>query len=516
MPVWPHPKRNEVIMPMASAARGAARLRYTEDFLTALSAYALFGAAVTGIVVYTAAPGTDLAVAQQPYWGVAKWFILDVHVVLSFCAVIGVPLVLLLKVLRRARPAQPRRWKRVAAAALGLLAGYLITNYTLEEHPILVETIRATDYPSSRAPDQITLTWAGDPQTTQAVQWRSGEAAQVGRLRYRPMDTADWQTADAATEPWQAHNLANDISVLRHTVLLTGLAPGTTYEYQVAHDPGWTGARTFRTAPAQPEPFSFIYLGDSQQGLLEFGALLENVAAAEPDAAFYIHAGDLVNRGCDRDDWDVFFHATRNVFDRYAVMPAIGNHDDCDPLDPRLYRAFLALPENGSDALPPEHSYHFTYGGAFFAVLNSNKEIAEQAPWLEAVLAASDARWKFLMWHHPAYASKEHRDNAEVRRHWVPLADKYDVDMVFQGHDHAYLRTKPMRDNAIVDSYEEGIPYIVSTSGTKFYEQMDRDYIEVGFEEVPTYQVIRIDGGTLTYEARDTAGQVVDAFTLTE
>jgi hypothetical protein len=41
-------------------------------------------------------------------------------------------------------------------------------------------------------------------------------------------------------------------------------------------------------------------MGDAQNGLDSWGKLAHQSHAAEPDAAFYIMAGDLVNRGNER------------------------------------------------------------------------------------------------------------------------------------------------------------------------------------------------------------------------
>ena len=94
-----------------------------------------------------------------------------------------------------------------------------------------------------------------------------------------------------------------------------------------------------------------------------------------------------------------------------------------------------------------------------------------------------------MAYHHPAYSSAPNRDNAKVRDHWTPLFDKYHVDLALQGHDHAYLRTHPMKDQKPVASPAEGTVYIVSVSGTKYYEQAERDYTHTGLTKVSTYQV---------------------------
>ena len=99
---------------------------------------------------------------------------------------------------------------------------------------------------------------------------------------------------------------------------------------------------------------------------------------------------------------------------------------------------------------------------------------------------------------------------------WTPLFDKYHVDLALQGHDHAYLRTYPMKDKKRVGSAAEGTIYLVSVSGTKFYEQGKHDYTEFGMTNVATYQLldITIEEDRLVYKAYDIDGKVRDEFVI--
>ena len=278
----------------------------------------------------------------------------------------------------------------------------------------------------------------------------------------------------------------------------------------------WSEPSTFTTAPAGTEPFKFVYMGDAQNGLDSWGNLVRNAYAKEPDAAFYIMAGDLVNRGNERDDWDSFFHNAAGVYDCRQLVPAIGNHEDQGELGPLMYLALFDLPDDGPAGIEPERAYAFEYSNALFVILDSNLPAASQTEWLEEQLANTKATWKFVVYHHPAYSSGPRRDNPEVRALWGALFDKYHVDLALQGHDHAYLRTWPMRDQKRVDSLSEGTIYIVSVSGTKYYEQGEFDYTEFGMTNVSTYQVldIQIEGKQLTYKAYDAEGDVRDEFVI--
>jgi hypothetical protein len=388
----------------------------------------------------------------------------------------------------------------------------------------LLNLFRATPHPSSRRPDHIVLTWNGDPRTTQAIQWRtspavgSGYVAYVKKLDFAPPGTLPWRTLEASPPTRLTDKyLLNDPLVHRFTVELTDLTPGTTYLYRVGDGSpdGWTAFAEFTTAPARPVPFAFVYMGDAQNGLDTWGKLLHNAHYARPDAAFYVMAGDLVNRGAERDDWDSFFQNALGVFDRRPLVPVLGNHE-CQGGKPKFYLQQFALPRNGPTGLEPERVYAFEYSNALLVVLDSNLDPAKQTAWLDDQLGSSRATWKFVSYHHPAYSSHPTRDNKKLRELWTPLFDKHHVDLVLQGHDHAYLRTYPLKGSQRVGSPREGTVYIVSVSGTKFYSQDPRAYTEFGLTNVATYQVldIRIDGNRLLYRAYDTDGKLRDELVI--
>ena len=120
------------------------------------------------------------------------------------------------------------------------------------------------------------------------------------------------------------------------------------------------------------------------------------------------------------------------------------------------------------------------------------------------------------MYKRQVYASRKKRDNLPLQRHWVPIFDKHHVDVVFQGHDHTYIRTHPMKDNHRADSAQDGTYYIVSVSGDKFYDQESREDYAVARTNLPTFQVIDIDpaSGRLKYRSMTESADTVDAFEI--
>jgi acid phosphatase type 7 len=396
--------------------------------------------------------------------------------------------------------------------------GYTLlqTSFDQRDDARVRDVFRWTDHPASDRPDQIVLTWNSDPQTSQTIQWRTSHRIKNGIVRYAKKSEIDAKTGraielEAKSQPLHTRLIVNDPVVRRHSVTLTNLEPGTTYRYAVGDGTprNWSGTSEFTTAPASEVPFSFIYMGDAQNGLYRWGALLRQAYLSSADAAFYLVAGDIVDRGHERDDWDTFFYNTRGVFDRRTFIPVLGNHD-CLGGHPTLYMKFFSLPKNGPPKVEKERAYSFRYSNALFVVLDSNLEPETQTAWLEQQLATNKATWKFVSFHHPAYSSDPDRDNKKIRELWAPIFEKHSVDFVLQGHDHAYLRTHPMKNGAPVDSAVRGTTYIVSVSGTKMYDQRQHNYTARGMTNVPTYQLFQIAGAHLTYRAHDIDGKLRD------
>jgi hypothetical protein len=405
--------------------------------------------------------------------------------------------------------------------------GYTLlqTQFDRRDAARIREVFRWTAHPALSTPDQIVLTWSADPRTTQTIQWRTSDRVRKGVVRYakksdinpptphspRPLEVA------AISEPIVTRFIVNDPVNRHHTATLTHLEPGTTYLYSVGDGTShnWSPPAEFTTAPAGPKSFSFVYMGDAQNGLDRWGTLLKNAFRSRPDAAFYIMAGDLVNRGADRDDWDDLLYNSHGVYNRRPLVPAIGNHE-CQAGRPELYLRLFDLPKNGPPNVEKERAYSFEYSNALFVILDSNLDPASQSSWLEQQLANTRATWKFVVYHHPAYSPAVERDNPDIRKLWGSIFDKYHVDLALQGHDHSYLRTYPMKHEKRVGSPAEGTIYIVSVSGTKMYEQDKRDYTEFGMTNVATYQVldIQIHGNRLIYRAHDTDGKLRDSFII--
>lgn len=381
-----------------------------------------------------------------------------------------------------------------------------------------------THVPSTRTPDQVIISFGNDPATELVWGWRTAPevAGSVVKLRTK-RSSPDERIVTGTSSVLSTRDVLNDPQTRRHSVHVHGLESDTIYEYSVGDgtERGMSPWKTVRTGPRSGGDFALMYLGDPQCGLERWGKLLADAHKRRPDVGAILIAGDLVDRGNERTNWDHFFLRAAGVFARVPVMPSVGNHEYLDQ-GPRLFRTFFDLPQNGPYDIDTDLVYRFEYADAFVAVLDSTLAVSDssmarkQAEWLDAALANTRRTWKLVMFHHPVYASHPTRENPGLRDAWVPVFDRHHVDLVLQGHDHAYLRTYPMRGNQRVASAREGTVYIVSVSGDKYYDQNPRDHTEVGFTHVSTYQTIDINAhhNQLLYRSWDESGREVDRFAI--
>jgi tartrate-resistant acid phosphatase type 5 len=64
------------------------------------------------------------------------------------------------------------------------------------------------------------------------------------------------------------------------------------------------------------------------------------------------------------------------------------------------------------------------------------QDVPKQLAWFKAALAASTARWKIVIGHHPIYSGGGHGDTPELIENILPLLHEHKVQAYFNGHDH--------------------------------------------------------------------------------
>lgn len=379
---------------------------------------------------------------------------------------------------------------------------------------------------STEKPDNIVLVPSFDMSTSQSIVWRTSPSITDGVVQFAR--AADYpkiiSETDAIMTILTSEELKSNETIHCYSAVMTELLPATTYTYRVGSKKRnlWSEHHTFTTAPESPESFSFVYLSDTQVKPNRVGKMLEAIEKRHPETAFYMIGGDLVDMGDWRNLWDDLLVNVGNVFSHKPVAPAMGNHDYGDRhIGAAIYNAYFSVADHMKKSAKAVSNFSFRYGNAFFIVVN-DLDISGQTQWLENELknaAASDYAFKVIMFHVPVYNTKKGRNNSAAKKQWVPLFDKYKVDLVLTGHDHSYMRSKPLQGGKAVEIGEFGTTYIVATGCDKFYPFEKLDIAETQFTNTATYQMITINAeasGTrqLRYAAYNPYGKVMDEYEL--
>ena len=394
----------------------------------------------------------------------------------------------------------------------------------------------------SKDPDRIILTFHGDPSTSRAVTWRTDKTvtkavAQIAEATVNSKFTSDDTEIDAVTEAFDLGQYKRNSSLIvhYHSVRFQGLKPDTLYVYRVGDgSKHWSEWVQFRTAKSSYAPTQFVYFGDAQNDILDHWSRVIRMAyQTAPNADFAIHAGDLINQAHRDHEWAQWFKAGGFIHSQWTAIPAVGNHEFM-PLGRILkgkkrvsiqWRPQFTLPIE-KDLVPELHETVYTvdYQDIRVIVLNSNDHKEQQTKYLEQKLKNCTAKWKIVTCHHSVFSPAKGRNFQFARDHWKPLLDKYNVDLVLNGHDHTYARGHvPVRTRDERGASELGTMYVTSVSGPKQYAlepKQIKAYKEDGYqsdktaEQTQFFQVITIEDNTLRYVAYTAMGDEYDRATI--
>jgi hypothetical protein len=372
-------------------------------------------------------------------------------------------------------------------------------------------------------PERILLTWAGDPARTQTVTWRTDTlttgVAQIALALPSPDLAKQARLVPALTTETET---TAGIKVAYHTAQFTELEPAIKYAYRVGNGDAWSEWNHFTTANDKPSPFSFIYVGDAQNDVKSlWSRVIREAFRRAPDVRFTLHAGDLINNANTDWQWGEWFEAAGWINRMIPCIAVPGNHEYFRPdrntssTLSRLWGPQFEYPRNGVPGLD-DTTYYLDYQGVRIVCLNSNEKWEQQAPWLDETLSNNPHKWAILAFHHPVYSAAILRDNPKVRESWLPIIDKHKVDLVLQGHDHTYGRSKALTSGTVVGEGDSGTVYVVSISGSKMYDSTtaSKHLMERIAEYTQFYQIVSVNGDLLKYEALTPAGELYDQFEL--
>lgn len=429
------------------------------------------------------------------------------------------------------------------------------------------------------APYSLTNAFIADAATTRSFTWDTPESVTNGQVQISTSNISVNSTLNGKVykntidySAFKAGILSNITTTVQHTTSkfsdaplngiginnfsvfrgnVTGLQPGATYYYRVGNDTdGWSPVYTFTTESAAvangQDSFTFLNVSDTQAtNLGDFQtwqkALDNYLPSLNQPLSFILHTGDECDGLNREDEWRGFFGTPtydsigavsgdyRYHFGNNAFIPVVGNHEQTGPTDTGNALSFtehFTVPNNGptTSTVTPGTVYSFDYGNAHFVVLNTQTDLEAQKAWLDKDLASTTKKWKIVALHRGLYESPGIDD--PLVQTFGSTFDKYGVDLIFQGHDHVYMKSKAMRNGQVDPNGVGTISVETGSSGAKQDSAgILQDYQEINKTNgAPTFSAITVAKDSITVDTKSVVTNAdktislntVNTFSITE
>jgi hypothetical protein len=346
-------------------------------------------------------------------------------------------------------------------------------------------------------PEQLHLQFGADASREMVASWATTGSVKYPRVRLGTKQGGFGRTVPADTRTYVDGK--SGVEVFTQHARIDELNPGTEYVYEVLHEGAPPLGGSFSTAPRGRKPIRFTSFGDQSTPVPGDG-LWSKFAAYNPpqveklEPTFHLLNGDLcyanISTNPRQQSWRHFFMNNQVSARNRPWMPAAGNHENefgNGPFGFRAYQTRFLVPDNGEDDPALRGMwYSFTAGSVRVISLNNDDVCIQdggdtyvrgysqgaQKRFLERELVNANEDehidWIVIVMHQVAMSSVVAHLGAPaffngadrgIREEWLPLFDKYGVDLIVCGHEHHYERTKQVRGTDTTDTLR---PKVVS------------------------------------------------------
>jgi hypothetical protein len=372
------------------------------------------------------------------------------------------------------------------------------------------------------APQAVYLTWGSSPESSMTVHWLSSINEKEESLTlFHEGKCFSFQATSVI--------LPTDTTYLVHKATLSHLKSDTVYQFKLKGETLYK----FKTMPKTLEnPITFVVGGDCYHDSLDLLNQMHKLAAKK-NPHFALIGGDIAYASSvfsfmpeNTKRWIEWIEAYSKTMIRedgtlIPLIGAIGNHDVNGRYSqtPEMAKTFYTL----FSTMPGPQGYavlDFSDYMSLFVLDSGHTHPIEgvQTKWLEEALSKrGDRKYKFALYHVPAYPSCRKMStlmSPEIREHFVPLFEKYQLTAAFEHHDHGYKRTFPLKEGKRVTS--KGVVYIGDGGFGVESPRMARPQEEIPLIEKTAskthfiFATLRDKG--LEVEAIDKEGAVFDQF----
>lgn len=354
------------------------------------------------------------------------------------------------------------------------------------------------------APYHVLLTFGDSLEQSRNVSWQCDTTVRPSHLELVTVGDSLVRRIEATGEVFASRTGKAAYYVAR----LRQLKSGQAYRYRVVTAGRPSAWYSFTVSDAHRQRVNFLYVGDVQDTLGgQANRYLKEALRRNPSAEFVVCGGDLTERPTNQH-WDETFRDIDSVGQHLPLLAVTGNHDYLKGLIMRLERRFPLVFSYFLDSKIADNLvYTLCYGPVQFFLLDSNRELPyllTQRHWLEKQLRQSTARWKIVVLHHPLFSIK---GNNNLIQRWMfnDLIERYGVDLVLQGHEHAYARMTRHTD----DGRPTTPVYTVSHCSPKNYRIEFSDRFDKYGITSRYYQTISVSADTLAVAAYEVYGHTL-------
>jgi len=284
----------------------------------------------------------------------------------------------------------------------------------------------------------------------------------------------------------------------KHQLTLEGLKEGTQYLYSVDSDSLKidNDNRFFTTLDKNSTKTQYIWIiGDSGKKGPKQLQVLQSMQTYMKDKSLdlWLLLGDNAYRsGSQKQYNETLFEPYKELLKSLVPWAVIGNHD----ARRWAFYDIFDLPssaQTGGLASGTEQFFALEKGDLHILMLDTEttdlSKDGAMAKWLKKDLKENTKKWTIAIFHHPPYSDASHKsDNPrdshpklsisgrlfDVRENIVPILEKYDVDLVYSGHSHAYERSKLMHKHYQDSSHFKASKHIVQDSNNSYCKSLNK------------------------------------------
>ena len=267
-----------------------------------------------------------------------------------------------------------------------------------------------------------------------------------------------------------------------HKAHVENLPEGGEYYYRVGGKSVGYSRPGLWTIKGDLDDLFFIYITDPQAEneaqYRQYEAVMreafKNAKDVDSELVCYVNCGDITNECHDEkyfiDEYNMAVDFDAEDMMDTVLIPIAGNHDNTPDCFYSMYDVDFAdyCPDGKHNSHNSGGCSSVKIGNVYIIATNSNEsghldgghgeydgqcDYREQYAWIvdqletaSALRAKGEIKWIVIMTHAGMMSVGYHTMDGGskcLRENLVPLFAKYSVDLVLQGHDHAYTRTNP-------------------------------------------------------------------------